>query len=331
MATLIGVCIVAFAAGVILTQLTRVMAQSFGAIDVPNERSSHVAPTPRGGGVSFVVITLIAAAWAAYTTGSTPLAMYFICSLGIAVVSLVDDIRTLSATTRLAVHLIAAAGFVTFIRPFVSLGPAILMAVAAVLWIVSLTNIFNFMDGIDGIAASQAVVTFTSMGVFALVVGESSLTLILLSAACATAGFLMINWPPARVFMGDVGSAFLGFSSGCLAILSSDPRMLVVAFSATWPFLFDATLTLGRRLTRGENVLRSHRSHYYQRLVIAGYSHQSVTLLYAICALAGGVAGLLSALDLIPIWPAVAAAATVSVTLLLLVSRAEKKTVTVSD
>lgn len=329
MSALAGLCFVTFVAGLLLTRRIEVMARKFGAMDVPNERSSHVSPTPRGGGASFVLITLLVAAWTAYAAESTPILIYAICSCVIAAVSFIDDIRSLSAISRLVVQLAASAAFVASVRPFQDLGYSIVIAAAGIFWIVFLTNVFNFMDGIDGIAASQGVVTFASMGAYALVSRETVLGSILLAAGCATAGFLLINWPPARVFMGDVGSAFLGFSVGSLAILGSDPGMLLVMFFATSPFLFDATSTLVRRLARRENLLRSHRSHYYQRLVIAGYSHRSVTLIYGGCAIAGGVAGLTAALGLLPIWPAVATSAFISVTLLLLVGRAEKQAVDV--
>lgn len=322
---LILACLVAFVSGLLLTRSVRVVAQAFGTLDVPNERSSHATPTPRGGGISFVVITLLVAAYVSYTTRSVSLAIYAVSALGVALVSLFDDVRSLPAIMRLAIHFAAAGAFVVLVRPFGFMSQQSLVIVIAILWIVSLTNIFNFMDGIDGIAASQGVVTFSSMGIYALVRGHDALALVALVASFAIAGFLAVNWPPARIFMGDVGSAFLGFSCGCLAIVSGDVGMVLVAVCATWPFVFDSTLTLARRLIRGENVLRSHRSHLYQRLVIAGRSQRFVTTLYAVCAAAGASAGLLGSMSLMPIFMAVVTAAIVSVALLVLVRRAESR------
>jgi SAM-dependent methyltransferase len=161
--------------------------------------------------------------------------------------------------------------------------------VLTLLWIVGLTNAYNFMDGIDGIAGCQAAIA--GMGWCALG-GWSGLPLVTvlgLLLAASSLGFLIHNWPPAKIFMGDVGSTFLGYSLAVLPILAaqSDPRLAVAGVLLVWPSVFDASFTFLRRLRRGENVFAAHRSHLYQRLVITGLSHRWVSSLYGALALIG--------------------------------------------
>ena len=161
------------------------------------------------------------------------------------------------------------------------------------LWI----NAYNFMDGIDGLAGSQTVVAglgwlvpggIVGLPIFGVLVAGSSL------------GFLGHNWPPTRIFMGDVGSVFLGFTLAVLAVIGglAHPRLPLAGLLVVWPFVFDTTFTIVRRLRRGENIFAAHRSHLYQRLVIAGYSQRAVTLLYAGLALVGVVLALAWVLEL---------------------------------
>jgi UDP-N-acetylmuramyl pentapeptide phosphotransferase/UDP-N-acetylglucosamine-1-phosphate transferase len=156
-------------------------------------------------------------------------------------------------------------------------------------WIVGLTNSYNFMDGIDGIAGGQAVVAGLGWAIFGWL-GNDPLVCALgmLMAACSL-GFLGHNWPPARIFMGDVASGFLGLTFAVLPILAAlrDARFLLVGVLLVWPFLFDTIFTFLRRLSRGENVFAAHRSHLYQRLVIADRSHLFATSLYCMLALTG--------------------------------------------
>ena len=158
-------------------------------------------------------------------------------------------------------------------------------------WIVGFTNAYNFMDGIDGIAGSQAVAAGLGWMVLGQLSGQPAVSVLGLLLASSTLGFLGHNWPPARIFMGDVGSAFLGYTFAALAVAAvrGNPRLALAGILLVWPFVFDTTLTLIRRLSRRENVFSAHRSHLYQRLVIAGYSHRGVTLLYAGLAVAGAL------------------------------------------
>lgn len=269
-------------------------------MDVPNERSSHTTPTPKGGGLPIVVLTLGGLiAWVAYSTGAlgTSLLVYVACGALIAGVSWIDDLRSLPNRVRFGVHSLCAlltiwtfGSWSTLDIPMigqVNLGLAGL--IITFLWVVGLTNAYNFMDGIDGLAGSQAVIAGFGWMLLGLLSGQTMLGALGLLIAAASLGFLIHNWPPARIFMGDVGSAFLGFSLAVLGVAASqaDPRLPFAGILLIWPFLFDAGFTFLRRLVRRENVFVAHRTHLYQRLVIVGYEHRTVTLLYCGLALVG--------------------------------------------
>jgi UDP-N-acetylmuramyl pentapeptide phosphotransferase/UDP-N-acetylglucosamine-1-phosphate transferase len=259
----------------------RAWALRRGLLDVPNERSSHTAPTPRGGGAAVALAVLLGAA-----LGRLPLG-YLAGGLLVALVSAIDDLRPLPALVRLAAH-VAAAGALVWGLPWP-------WAVGAAVWVVGLTNAYNFMDGIDGIAGVQGVVAGAAWGVLGWLSGRPEVALLgaLLAAGCL--GFLPHNWPPARIFLGDVGSAFLGFSFAALPLLldARSPRSYLAGVLVVWPFVLDASFTFLRRLLRGENVLQAHRTHVYQRLTIAGWSHARVTLLYGLLATLGAALALL--------------------------------------
>jgi UDP-GlcNAc:undecaprenyl-phosphate GlcNAc-1-phosphate transferase len=272
-------------------------------LDIPNERSSHTKPTPRGGGLVIVVCTLLGL-WLSYGffAARIPVQAMAGYSLGAALIALVswlDDLGSLSNRVRFATH---AAGALLILLA-VSFWPAVdLPFVGSVhwgwlgvplvfFWMVGLTNAYNFMDGIDGLAGSQAVIAGVGWAGLGWLGGEPLVSLLGLLVAGSSLGFLLHNWSPARIFMGDVGSAFLGFTFAALSVLAAqqNPRLVVAGILLLWPFLFDTTFTFLRRLRRRENVFAAHRSHLYQRLVIAGYSHRAVTLLYSGLALVGVV------------------------------------------
>jgi UDP-N-acetylmuramyl pentapeptide phosphotransferase/UDP-N-acetylglucosamine-1-phosphate transferase len=265
-------------------------------LDVPNARSSHATPRPVGGGVGIVLGFLAGlAVW--ITSGgvfSTRAVGGLVGALVIATVSFVDDLRPLPAWLRLGVHLLATALLtVAGVQGGdVSLALTIPIAFA---WIVLVTNIYNFMDGIDGLAATQAVIAGVAFGLAGAMVGNQLVGAAGPLLAAAAAGFLVHNLPPARLFMGDVGSTFLGFSFAGLVLLANlgvggERLPLLFGVVVLAPFLFDGLVTLGRRILRHERWFEAHRSHYYQRMTQAGLGHGRVTLLYA--ALACVAAGL---------------------------------------
>lgn len=271
-------------------------------LDVPNARSSHTRPTPRGGGLAIVVVSLAGwglFAWLHPQSVGKPGLAYVIGALLIAAISGWDDLRSLPNRVRFAAHLLAACIAVwgcgywsKMVLPGVGdLALGWVGLPVTILWIVWLTNAYNFMDGIDGIAGGQAVVAgvgWTLLGILSL---QPALILLGLLLAATNLGFLGHNWPPARIFMGDVGSAFLGYSFAVLPVVSamSDPRLALAGILFVWPFVFDTTFTLLRRLRLQENIFAAHRSHLYQRLIIVGHSHRDVSLLYIGAGLCGGL------------------------------------------
>ena len=240
--------------------------------DVPNERSLHAQPRPRIGGLGILA-------------GAFPLALYFAgapgalilsCALGLALVSLLDDLRGLPVAVRLGAHAVAALVAMAILVPLPAGSPAThwlawVAALGAVAW---MTNLYNFMDGSDGLAGTMGVVGFGAYAWAAFQSGQAGLGIICLALASANVGFLAHNFPPARVFMGDAGAIPLGFLAGALGVQGFASGAWGAAFPvlAFSPFIVDASVTLLRRLARRERVWQAHRSHYYQRLVLAGWN-----------------------------------------------------------
>lgn len=308
--------LVALATSYLVVAAVRGWLPRLGALDLPTGRSSHVAPTPRGGGLGIVAGFLaglgasVMLAWpgsAVAGSGLWPLSLGgLLAGAGIiALVGLLDDLRPRPVAVRLAAQVLAASLFSATVGsldalrlPFLGelrlglLGPPL-----TVLWLVSVTNIYNFMDGIDGLAAGQAAIAGLYLALAGAQTGNSGVAVASACLAAAALGFLRYNFPPARIFMGDVGSTFLGFTFAALAVLGAQPGTtrisIYVSALLLAPFLFDGTVTLARRLWRGERWYESHRSHLYQRLVQVGYSHRRVSLLYYLLALVLGAAGLI--------------------------------------
>lgn len=283
-------------------RLVRHWAVGRGLLDVPNHRSSHSTPTPRGGGVVFLPIVGLAVLSLSVASDAhdvSRLAAALVFSGLVAGISLIDDVRTLSSGARFLVHLISAAGVILTLGAWQEIAlPGLGVVdlgwsgnVITLIWIVGLINAYNFMDGIDGIAGSQAVVAGITWAVIAWIAGAPSVAALALVLAAAALGFLGHNWPPARIFMGDVGSAFLGFMFAIIPLLISprDPYLPLAAGLVLWAFVADTSWAFVRRLMEGKPVFSAHREHCYQRLVQAGWSHRAVTLLYAALGSAGAV------------------------------------------
>jgi len=239
-------------------------------LDKPNERSLHETPVPRTGGLVIMVAVLAAAV----ALGAPWITL--VCVLGLAVVSFVDDRSGLPARVRFLAQVVAAALWLGFALPD---APLWLQAVLllAVVWV---TNLYNFMDGMDGLAGGMAVFGF---GGYALAYWAGGLTqpaLFSASIALAALAFLRFNFHPARMFMGDVGSIPLGFLAAVIGVEGwrADAWPVWFPVAVFSPFIFDATVTLLRRAIRGERVWQAHRSHYYQRLVQLGWGHRNTAL-----------------------------------------------------
>jgi Fuc2NAc and GlcNAc transferase len=257
-------------------------------LDIPNERSSHSSPTPRGGGLAIAVTVLgglILAAVLGWIDWDLALALTGGGSM-IAAVGWIDDHKSLSALTRFAVQFLSAGWAMFWVGglPTLSLGAATLNlglfgTVIGVVGIVWAINLYNFVDGIDGLAAGEAITTGVIGGLILLAMGHYGLAMVALLIAAANAGFLPLNWAPAKLFMGDVGSGMLGYLFAVLAVASENAGAvpLLIWVLLLGAFVFDATVTLCRRIMHGERWYHAHHSHAYQRMVQAGRSHAQVS------------------------------------------------------
>jgi Fuc2NAc and GlcNAc transferase len=278
----------------VLTGVVRKRALRHGLLDVPNERSSHSLPTPRGGGIAIVFASAVALAVLGALGAVDASLIVAILGGGVAVgiVGFIDDRRGMSAAVRLSVH-VAASLFAVIMfggLPAIQFGETVVhfgwggyvLGTLAVAWVI---NLFNFMDGIDGIAAAEAVFI---AGAGALLYGISAAAAPAANAAIVIAmtclGFLIWNWPPARIFLGDVGSGYLGYVIAVLAIANArdNPTALLSWLILGGVFFCDATATLVRRLLRRDRVHEAHRSHAYQWLARRWRSHGRVTIATAV-------------------------------------------------
>lgn len=257
---------------------------------MPSSRSSHSIPTPRGGGLAIVLVTMIGtivgaiAGWV-----SLPYAVTLAGGgTSVALVGWLDDRRNLSYRTRLAVHAGAAAWALYWLGGFTLLSQGssrpVLMLVGAMVSLLVITwaiTSYNFMDGIDALAASEAVWVGTFGGAISLYAGNTEVAFVALLLAAGSAGFLYWNLPPARIFLGDVGSGFLGYAFVTLALLSDGqgavPAQGWLILLAV--FVFDSTITLVRRIVRGEAFTATHRESAYQRAALHFGRHGPVTLI----------------------------------------------------
>jgi UDP-N-acetylmuramyl pentapeptide phosphotransferase/UDP-N-acetylglucosamine-1-phosphate transferase len=254
-----------------------------GALDRPNERSSHVVPTPLGGGIAVIAVVLLVWLGSAAAGWVTPAVALAALAAGLlAAVCWLDDLQGLSPLTRLTAQAAAVAiGMVALPETDNALsqwlGPAIYFTALGLLWM-WWVNLFNFMDGIDGIAGSEAAAIGGGLLLLSALGSAVDPSVALLAAAIlgAALGFLLWNWSPARIFLGDVGSAPLGYLTGYLLIGLAASGRWTAALILPLYFLADATITLGRRLLRGERIWRAHRQHYYQQAVGRGLGHSVV-------------------------------------------------------
>jgi len=246
--------------------------------DVPNERSLHASATSRLGGLGVMAGALPVMAWA----GDAAVAALAACAFALALVSLADDVRSLPIAVRLPAQVAAAAFAILAIAAPAAArdGLDVVEAVLAILALVWMTNLYNFMDGSDGLAGGMALAGFGAMALAAAMARQWSLALACAALASASVGFLAHNFPPARVFLGDAGSVPLGFLAGALGLHGALTQTWSIAFPilAFSPFIADASVTLARRVIRGDAFWRAHRTHYYQRLVLAGWSRRRLAI-----------------------------------------------------
>lgn len=257
------------------------------ALDQPNQRSLHTVSVPRTGGLA--ILCGIAAGWAmSFQAQLIPFAAF--AGL-LAVVSFFDDLFGLPVAWRFLAHIAAAAGLTAWLLWPGAGYVAMLLVVLCIVWMI---NLYNFMDGSDGLAGGMACFGFAAYGIAAWLAGNAWLAMANGSIVGAAAAFLLFNFHPAKVFMGDAGSIPLGFLAAAFGVLGWDLGYWPLWFPAAVfsPFIVDATVTLLKRLLRGEKVWHAHREHYYQRLVQSGCGHRRTALFeYALMA-ACGIAGL---------------------------------------
>ncbi len=253
--------------------------------DVPNERSLHDEPIPRTGGIALMAGIL--AGWVLLF----PFWAWWIVLpvFGLFVLSLVDDVRDLSPKSRLIGHFIAAI--------IVALGSGIdwIWILPVILFVVWMTNLYNFMDGSDGLAGGMALFGFSFYGVGGLMHGDQAFAMLNFSIGAAALGFLYHNFHPAKVFLGDAGSIPLGFLAAAFGVWGWQQGYWpfwfpILVFS---PFVMDATLTLLNRIRNKEKLTEAHRSHYYQRLVQMGWGHRNTAIAEYIVMLAAGISALI--------------------------------------
>jgi Fuc2NAc and GlcNAc transferase len=289
---LAGLTVASFAVALLLTGRARAYALSRQMIDIANQRGSHTAPTPRGGGIAIVIAVVVFLGLAAAVGLADPLLAAALIGGGIPVAAIgwLDDHGHVRASARIVAHLAGAAIVIWLIGPLPIAGivpfwsadwviPGVLVTLLFLVWMI---NLFNFMDGIDGIAASEAAIVCLCGVAVAAIAGavtppDAAGPLIL---AAASIGFLWWNWPPARIFMGDVSSGFLGLALATLAVAAgkAGPQLAAAWIALPAVFIADATVTVIHRLVRGEKVYEAHRSHAYQRLARSWGRHLPVTL-----------------------------------------------------
>ena len=279
--------------------LIRHYAGQYQILDRPNERTSHITPTPRGGGLAIVLLVIGTGLWAINQTKLSHALVYLVCSLVIAYLGWRDDVSSLSTRVRFAVQGLVATVSIFGLGYFKSvtiplfgeLQLGVVGVIITFLWIIGLTNAYNFMDGIDGIAGGVAFAGGLGWSLLASNAHSPFAFWIALAIAASSLGFLGHNWSPAKIFMGDVASTFLGYTFAVLPLLSSDQSgdALMLGTLLMWTFIMDAGVTFIRRALRGENVFAAHRTHLYQRLVIGGYSHAAISMLYISLTLLAGI------------------------------------------
>jgi UDP-N-acetylmuramyl pentapeptide phosphotransferase/UDP-N-acetylglucosamine-1-phosphate transferase len=280
-------------------------ASRFHILDQPNDRSLHSQPTPRSGGLAILLAVCVCSIGTIYMLDQSQGPSYgWVGGSGLLVagISYFDDRFTLPSGLRFIVHTLAAAliafgGFVInrLELPGLELSlPYWIGVVFTLLFVVWMLNLYNFMDGMDGFAGGMTVFGFGVFAVLGLFSGNMLFSILNLIIAAAAMGFLVFNFPPARIFMGDVGSSTLGFLAASMTLWAVHEHVFpfwlaVLIFS---PFIADATVTLIRRLFRGEKVWQAHKTHFYQQLVQAGWGHRKTVLLEYALMLGCGITAL---------------------------------------
>ena len=261
----------------------------FYVLDKPNDRSLHSEPVPKTGGIGIISTTLVA--WGVLLIIHNRIDLVWILILpvlSLSILGFIDDLKNIHQLPRLMVHLgltvlVVALGikleFLSLLGVTVYL-PGWIMMIISGLFILWMMNLYNFMDGMDGFSGGMSAIGFTTLAVMGFINHQELYAMLALVVALASAGFLIWNFPPAKIFMGDCGSVPLGFVAGVFIIWGVQLKVIgftsgLVIFS---PFIFDATITLIKRIIKREPIWEAHRSHYYQQLVTFGWGHKKTVL-----------------------------------------------------
>ena len=268
-----------------LTSRVRRYVLAKNMLDMPNDRSSHLTPTPRGGGIAIVFVLMLAGIISLFLPAAPIkiLLPLLLATLAYATLGWQDDKLDLAASVRFFIQLLIAATVAGWL--FWNDGAAgsllmIAMLILVTLWITWMANLYNFMDGIDGLSAVESIILGATTSYWFAFSGAMGIAIICIAIAGASIGFMRWNWSPAKIFMGDVGSLALGAYFAIIAVIGTST--LLIPFSAFLVlysvYLTDTGITLLGRMMRREKWWKAHRSHYYQRAVQSGLSHAQVSL-----------------------------------------------------
>lgn len=261
------------------------MAQDL--LDIPNDRSSHTVPTPRGGGLAIVIVLLLAGVVSLFLPQAPidVLVCLLLATLAFSLLGWQDDKHDLPASVRFLIQLLIAvfaSGWLLWatVPGYSTSFASVALLLLSTLWIAWMANLYNFMDGIDGISAVESLILGATTSYWFAISGVASMAIICIAVAGASVGFLRWNWSPAKIFMGDVGSLALGAFFAIIAIIGTTrldiPFLAFLILYAV--YLADSGVTLLHRIIKREKWWQAHRSHFYQRAVQSGFSHAQVSL-----------------------------------------------------
>jgi len=302
--------VASFLLSILLTRMFMSPSSWVRVMDHPNERSLHTVPVSRAGGLAIMAAFFAVIGVAALLQDIFVSPVLIFCALLIAVISFIDDCYSLSAAIRFVVHFCAAIivvmnGYTLTVLEFPGWSwqwPESLALAASSIFIVWSINLYNFMDGMDGFSAGMAVIGFSFFALLGWQAQEPLFVSANLIVVGAVLGFLVFNFPPAKIFMGDIGASTLGFLMAAFSLWASVDKIfpIWVAVFVFSPFIVDATVTLIRRVLARERVWKAHRSHYYQRLVQLGWGHRKTVLYaYLLMILCGSSSWLAMQLDVV--------------------------------
>jgi len=283
------VAAIAFLISLFLAYRSTQATSIFFILDNPNHRSLHTIATPRGGGIALITAVVLAWNIFALTTPTFDNLLVLNASvLTLSVLGLLDDLYKLKPIIRFAVHLLVAVvsylfgwGLESLKLPGLELSiPPSIAMIIAILFIIWMLNLYNFMDGMDGFAGGMTLVGFSTFAILGFIQGEQVFATLSLIIAASSLAFLLFNFPPAKLFMGDAGSVTLGFMVSIFALWADNKNIfsLWVSILIFSPFIVDATVTLFKRIYKKKKIWEAHRSHYYQLLVQSGWSHRKTVI-----------------------------------------------------